>query len=51
MRDYAKKDFSIPKRTSQPVQSDNPVVGVVVLIIIGAVLGLLLGYGLLYTGV
>jgi hypothetical protein len=50
MRDYAKKDFSIPKRTSQP-DTDNPVVGVVVITIIGAVVGFLLGYGLLYTGV
>lgn len=48
MRDYAKKDFSVPKREKQ-VKGD-PVVEFLACCFMGAVLGGLLGYGLLFTG-
>ena len=47
MRDYAKKDFSIPKREHK----ENPVTAFVLCCVMGAILGGLLGYGLLFTGV
>ena len=48
MRDYAKKDFSIPKRKRQ--EEENPVVAFFACCFMGAVLGGLFGYGLLFTG-
>lgn len=51
MRDYAKKDFSVPKRAVETEPSDSPVVGFIVIMIMGAAIGAMLGYGLLYTGV
>ena len=47
MRDYAKQDFSIPKRTDQV--KEDPIVGFIACVAMGIVLGALLGYGLLYT--
>lgn len=47
MRDYAKQDFSIPKRTGKV--EENPIVGFIACVAMGVVLGALLGYGLLYT--
>lgn len=51
MRDYAKKDFSIPKRERHRQAEENPVVAFLACCFMGAVLGGLLGYGLLFTGV
>jgi hypothetical protein len=47
MRDYAKKDFTVPVR-EEPVK-ENPVVAVIACIMMGAALGGLFGYGLLFT--
>lgn len=47
MRDYAKQDFSVPKRTDN-VKEDT-IVGFIACIAMGVVIGALLGYGLLYT--
>lgn len=47
MRDYAKQDFSIPKRNDQV--KEDPIVGFIACVAMGIVLGALLGYGLLYT--
>ena len=47
MRDYAKQDFSIPKRISRV--EENPIVGFIACVAMGIVVGALLGYGLLYT--
>ena len=47
MRDYAKQDFSIPKRTDRA--KGNPIVGFIACVAMGAIIGALLGYGLLYT--
>lgn len=49
MRDYAKRDHSVPKRERQP--EPTPLVGWIALIGMGVLLGLMLGYGALYTGV
>ena len=46
MRDYAKKDHSIPKR---PKSGEGEVVGLLACILMGMVLGAMFGYGLLYT--
>jgi len=48
MRDYAKKDFSIPKRESK-VTEENPVIAFLACCVVGAMLGGLFGYGLLFT--
>jgi hypothetical protein len=48
MRDYAKKDFSVPKREKQI--EENPVIAFFACCFMGAVLGGLIGYGLLFTG-
>ncbi len=47
MRDYAKRDFSVPKREREP--EENPVIAFLFCCFAGAVLGGLLGYGLLFT--
>jgi hypothetical protein len=47
MRDYAKQDFSIPKRTDNV--KEDPIVGFIACVAMGVVIGALLGYGLLYT--
>jgi hypothetical protein len=48
MRDYAKKDSSVPKREKQI--EENPVIAFFACCFMGAFLGGLLGYGLLFTG-
>jgi len=48
MRDYAKRDYTLPKREVK--HSENPVVAFLACCFMGAVLGGLLGYGLLFTG-
>ena len=50
MRDYAKKDFSIPKREGK-IPKKSPLVSFLACCIMGAILGGLFGYGLLFTGV
>ena len=47
MKDYAKKDYQ--KRGEETLR--DFVIGVLAASAMGALLGLLLGYGLLYTGV
>jgi len=47
MKDYAKK----PVRTRDIVSIKDIIAGGIATIMMGAVLGLLIGYGLLYTGV
>ena len=51
MRDYAKKDYSVPKRTRPFAihEKDDPVVVFVACCVMGAALGGLFGYGLLFT--
>ena len=55
MRDYAKKDFSVPKREKRPEPLDHKLMrqGATIagILFAGALLGAILGYGLLYTGV
>lgn len=46
MRDYAKKDYSIPKH---PKRGEGEVVGLLACILMGMVLGAMFGYGLLFT--
>jgi len=51
MRDYAKKDYSVPKRTRPfAIHEENPVVAFFACCFMGAILGGLFGYGLLFTG-
>lgn len=47
MRDYAKQDFLIPKRTDNV--EEDPIVGFIACVAMGIIIGALLGYGLLYT--
>ena len=55
MRDYAKQDFAVPKRvpprTRDIVSVKDMIAGGVAILLMGSVLGLIIGYGLLYTGV
>lgn len=47
MKDYAKK----PVRTADIVSVKDIIAGGVAILMMGSLLGLIIGYGLLYTGV
>jgi len=51
MKDYAKKDYRTVAQTRGEKVFKDFILGILACSAMGALLGLLLGYGLLYTGV